>query len=89
MSHGELVGSLGVALLLLAFALNLLRVLSIYSRIYAGLNAVGAGLACWAAHIIGFWPFVVLEGTWCLAALWALGRRPDSANVRPTEDRRV
>ena len=74
MSFGELVGSVGVALLLLAFALNLLKKLPASSRLYAGLNFVGAGLACWASWLIGFWPFVVLEGTWCLAGLWALWR---------------
>ncbi|MEM1177256.1 MAG: hypothetical protein AAGM22_02830 [Acidobacteriota bacterium] len=72
MTPGDWVGSVGVALLLLAFALNLAKVLPASSRTYAALNAVGAGLACWASWLIGFMPFVVLEGTWCAAALVAL-----------------
>ena len=36
------------------------------------MNFVGAGLACAAAALIPFLPFVVLEGTWSLVALVAL-----------------
>ena len=84
MHLGDAVGATGVALLLLAFALNLAGRLPAGSRLYAALNAVGAGLACWASWLIGFMPFVVLEGTWCLAALWALVRPRESANVPPS-----
>ena len=37
-------------------------------------NLVGAGLACWSSYLIGFLPFVVLEGVWALAAAYALGK---------------
>ena len=85
MEFGDWIGSLGVALLLIAFALNLAKVLPASSKAYAGLNAIGAALACWASWLIGFMPFVVLEGTWCLAALWALFRpvAADGAENRP------
>ena len=68
------VGSLGVAILLVAFFLNLFGRLSRSSRLYAGLNALGAGLACWASWLIDFLPFVLLEGTWSAFALVALLR---------------
>jgi hypothetical protein len=74
MSVAEWLGSAGVALLLGAFALNLSGVLARSSRPYAALNALGAGLACWASWAIGFLPFVVLEGVWCGVALVALLR---------------
>lgn len=70
----DLIGTVGVALLLLAFLLNLSGRLSQQSRVYAGLNAVGAGMSCAAAALIPFVPFVVLEGTWALVALVALAR---------------
>ncbi|MBM4245222.1 MAG: hypothetical protein FJ148_15640 [Deltaproteobacteria bacterium] len=80
MTVAEMIGSAGVALLLLAFVLNLLGVLARDSPTYHGLNAVGAGVAGYASYLIGFVPFVVLEGTWCLAAvvalLGAVARRP-------------
>jgi hypothetical protein len=74
MSPSDIVGSLGVALLLAAFFLNLVGVLPQDSRRYAGLNVIGAGLACWASWMIAFLPFVVLEGTWAVVAAAALVR---------------
>ena len=74
MSPETLVGSLGVALLLLAFFLNLIRVLSTQSYPYTALNFAGASLAGYASYLIGFVPFVVLEGTWAVVAAVALVR---------------
>jgi hypothetical protein len=72
MSSAEWIGATGVGILLLAFVLHLAGFLGRRSRPYHLLNTVGAGLACYASHLIGFWPFVVLEGTWAVAALVAL-----------------
>lgn len=74
-SLADWLGAAGVGLLLLAFAANLLGRLPHGSRAYQGLNALGAAMACTAAALIGFIPFVVLEGTWALVALVALLRR--------------
>jgi len=74
MTTADLIGSVGVAILLLAFLLNLLKRLSQDSPIYSLLNMMGAGLACYASWIIDYLPFVVLEGTWCLVAAVALTR---------------
>jgi hypothetical protein len=77
--HGELgvstadaMGSIGVALLLLAFGLNLLGWTERNSAGYQALNALGAGLATSASYLIGFAPFVVLEGIWCFVSVLAL-----------------
>ncbi len=75
MSLTEAIGSLGVALLLVAFFLNLRGQLPHDARSYQLMNAAGAGLACWASYLLGFFPFVVLEGTWSLVAIVALVRR--------------
>ncbi len=72
--NATLVGSLGVALLLGAFLLNMLKRLAAESAPYAAINLVGASLACYSSYLIGFMPFVVLEGAWALAALFALAR---------------
>ena len=80
MRVADWLGTIGVALLLVAFFLNLAGRLSRASRLYAAMNAVGGGLACWASWLIGFLPFVLLEGTWALFALVALLRpRPARA----------
>jgi len=75
----ELVGSVGVFLLLVAFFLNLFGRIQHNARSYQLMNAVGAGLSCYASYLIGFAPFVVLEGTWSVVALVALMRR----TIRP------
>jgi uncharacterized membrane protein len=78
MSFSGVVGSAGVALLLAAFLLNLLGTVGSDSRIYQAMNALGAGISCYASYLIGFAPFVVLEAIWCAVAIVALisrGRR--------------
>jgi hypothetical protein len=77
MSVADWIGSLGVALLLAAFALNAFGWTSQEARSYHSLNVVGAGLAAWASWQIRFWPFVVLEGVWAAVALAALLRGQD------------
>jgi hypothetical protein len=69
------IGSVGVALLLAAFLLNLLGVLRNASDAYIVLNLVGAALAAYSSFLIDFLPFVVLEGTWAMVAALALTRR--------------
>lgn len=69
-----LIGSIGVTILLAAFALNLLRILSTQSPTYLFMNLVGSILAGVSSFLIGFIPFVVLEGAWALVAGVALMR---------------
>ena len=63
------IGTVGVALLLVAFGLNILGVLSERGRTYLIMNILGAGLAAWYAWSGRQIPFLVLEGTWAMAAL--------------------
>jgi DinB superfamily len=44
-------------------------------EMYTALNFAGAALAGYASYLIGFVPFVILEGTWAAVAAVALGRR--------------
>ncbi len=90
MSTAEWLGSAGVALLLAAYFLNLIGRLGRQRRAYHVVNALGAGLSCWASWQIGFLPFVVLEAVWLLVALAALvamlggdggTRTPDTADM--------
>lgn len=75
MSTADALGSIGVALLLLAFTLNLLGWTERSSAGYQALNALGAGLAASASYLIGFVPFVVLEGIWCFVSVAGLVQR--------------
>lgn len=71
----DVIGTAGVALLLGAFLLNLVKVLRVDGYPYMVLNLVGAGLACWSSVMIHFAPFVVLEGVWAAVAAFMLVRR--------------
>lgn len=65
-------GSFGVTLLLLAFFLNLFKLVSQDSRVYIMLNILGAGISCYASFLIHYTPFIILEAVWCLVAVAAL-----------------
>jgi len=71
----NLIGSAGVALLLMSFLLNLQGWLKTDGYGYPALNLVGAALACYSSYLIDFVPFIVLEGVWALVALLAVYRK--------------
>jgi hypothetical protein len=75
LSHPEIMGFVGVTLLLIAFFLNLFRLSKAESLSYLALNLVGAALACASSYLIDFLPFVLLEGTWAVVAAIALARK--------------
>jgi len=75
MDTANWIGSLGVALLLLAFFLSLFKFIAQDGFACIGMNIAGAGLACWSSWMIAFMPFVVLEAVWCLVAVAALAKR--------------
>lgn len=74
MTFAEIIGSIGVALLLLAYLLDLTNRLPNGTPVSLSINAVGAGLASTSAYLIHFWPFVILEGTWALVSVIGLVR---------------
>ena len=76
MSFSNLIGSLGVALLLIAFFLSLFKFISIESRLYIGLNIIGACLSCYASFLIHYVPFILLEAVWGLVAGVAFVKKP-------------
>ena len=75
MDTPTVIGSIGVAFMLAAFLLNVIRRMKADGYAYAVLNLVGGGLACYSSWLIAFMPFVVLEGVWALVAAFAIGRR--------------
>jgi len=68
MDAGTLFGTVGTGILLVAFVASVSGLLPV-NRLYAALNAGGAGLAAYAAFLIDFPPFLILEAVWCVAAL--------------------
>ena len=74
MSFAEVLGTIGVSMLLVGFFLNLFGLMRRSSFKYVLLNLFGGGLACTASVLIEFFPFVILEGTWTVVALVGLAR---------------
>ena len=69
MNYSEVVGTIGVGMILLAFFLNTFNWINGKGKLFFLLNAIGAALACYASWLIDYWPFVILEGTWFLVSL--------------------
>lgn len=72
MTTSDIIGTVGVILMLVPFILNIADVLSNDSPMYIIPNLIGSGLACVASLIINYLPFVILEGAWSLISCWAL-----------------
>jgi len=72
MSQSDIIGTLGVSILLLAFLLQILKVLSVESSAYSILNGLGAALAGYSSWLIDFKPFVILEAVWVMVSLYNL-----------------
>jgi hypothetical protein len=72
MNLSNWIGTIGVTILLIAFALNILKKITPESKVYLSLNIIGAALAGISSYMINFWPFVILESVWVLASLMAL-----------------
>ena len=72
MEFNDLIGTVGVGLILLAYFLSTFKLLSSTSTLFFLLNIVVAGLACYASWLIKYWPFVILEAVWCLVSIVGL-----------------
>jgi len=64
MNYNDMIATVGVGLILLAYFLNIFEIIKKDGVFYFALNIVGAGLAGYASYLIHFIPFVILEGTW-------------------------
>jgi hypothetical protein len=78
-TFADLVGFMGVLLLLLAYFMQLSNIIKKDSNWYILLNIVGAGLSCLASILIHYIPFVILEFTWMLVSFFPLFQRPKKA----------
>lgn len=72
MSTSDILATAGVSILLIAFLLQILKVINVESNSYSLMNLVGAALAGISAWMISFMPFVVLESVWVVVSLFNL-----------------
>jgi len=82
MKAADILASIGVIILLIAFLLNLYKKMPAQGQTYKLFNLVGAGICCYSSYLIGFYPFVVLEGAWALVALLSLFNVPRGTSAR-------
>ncbi len=76
MKTSDVLASIGVIILLVAFLLNLYKKLPSQSKTYSLINFIGAGICCLSSYLIKFYPFVILEGVWGFVALLSLFNVP-------------
>jgi len=74
MTYNDIIGTIGVGLILVAYFLNTEKLITVNGKLFYVLNIIGAGLACYASLLIAYWPFVILEGTWTLVSIYGLMR---------------
>ena len=67
-----IIGTIGMILLLSAFALNLLKKVTEHSYSYILLNIFGAGLSIFYAYTLNAVPFIILEIVWASFAIYKL-----------------
>lgn len=72
MTYNDIIGSIGVGLILLAYYLNTAKLIPQEGMLYFVLNIIGAAIACFASLLISYMPFVILEGTWTLVSIYGL-----------------
>jgi len=72
MTYNDLIGTIGVGLVLFAFFLNTMKYIPVNGKLYFVLNSIGGALSCYAAFLINFWPFVILEAVWTIVSIYGL-----------------
>ncbi|MEO8568074.1 MAG: hypothetical protein ABI419_03025 [Ginsengibacter sp.] len=72
MNLSDWIGSIGVAILLLAFILILTNKISKNGMAYLFMNFIGSGLAGVASYLIHYTPFIILEAAWMFASLFGI-----------------
>jgi len=72
MIFNDIVGSIGVGIILIAYYLNTAGLITRNGKLFYVLNIIGAAVACYASWLIDYWPFIVLEGMWTLVSIYGL-----------------
>lgn len=75
MNTTDWLGFIGVAMILLAYILNVTKRVSITDNSFILLNLIGAGIACFASVLLNYVPFIILEGVWTLISLMSLVKK--------------
>ena len=74
MTYNDWIGTIGVGLVLIAYFLNTMKWIPENGKFFFTLNTVGGALSCYAAVLINFMPFVVLEAIWTVVSIYGLAK---------------
>jgi hypothetical protein len=72
MNYENIIGVIGVGLILMAFFLHTAGFIENNGKLYYVMNIFGAAMACYASFLIAYLPFVILEGTWTIVSIYGL-----------------
>jgi hypothetical protein len=72
MNYKDIIGTIGVGLILIAYFLNIFSLIQKDGKLYFIMNIIGASLACYASLLINYMPFIILEGTWAIVSLFGI-----------------
>jgi hypothetical protein len=72
MTTTDIIGFIGVTILLIAYFLNLNNKIEKDSLVYLQMNFIGAGLACLASVLMKYLPFIILEGCWTVVSAFGI-----------------
>jgi len=72
MSYNDIIGAIGVLIILIAYFLNNFSIIKQNGNLYFFLNIIGAGIACYTSYLINYIPFIILEATWALVSVIGL-----------------
>jgi hypothetical protein len=72
MTITDWIGFVGVTVLLVAYFLNLKKIIKSDSVVYLTMNFAGAGASCLASVFLKYVPFIILEGCWTAVSLVGL-----------------
>ena len=78
MNFNDLIGTIGVGIILLAYFLNMFSFIPNNGKIFYLFNIIGASIACFASYLISYIPFIILEATWAFVSVIGLIRITDS-----------
>jgi hypothetical protein len=70
MEYNDIIGTIGVGLILIAYFLNIFSFIEKDGKMYFLMNILGASLACYASLLINYKPFIILEGTWAIVSIF-------------------
>lgn len=68
----DIIGAIGVGIILLAYFLNIFSLIKKEGVLFYLMNIIGASIACFTSYVIDYIPFVILEGTWAIVSVIGL-----------------